>query len=388
MPTFRKINFLRFLSIFTLVFLCFLYSNSQTIADLYENRDFKKLVSYSDKIDSLNGDELYCIGFAFFQLEDDLNAIKMYDAAIEKGNTKDYVFLYKGLALQFDGQLSNARKNYHLAIAANPKGQKNYTELGNSFYHERKLDSALYYFQIARDQSFELGQPYYMVPHIYQLQSNYEKAIEEYYKSAGLIDKKDPFYSDITKQVAILEYTVTKNYKKCAEVLEKYIALNPDDFLSYETLIKALNASEQYKKANEYFELLRIAHNEEKLDAGAQKYGNITFANTEWNGRRVVVVKYFKEPTEMLDVIYKVLLLDEKGEDVERRLITEKTVQLEKNGPKHLLCERENDGDHITYSYGWKTDEISLEELLEACFKVFEGEIKVGASSTIKSKKD
>lgn len=374
------------LILFSFLLVPFL-SKAQSIQDLFEQRDFKTLTSYANKVDSLNGQELYCVGFAFFQLEDDKSAIKIYDAAIKKGNKADYVYLYRGLALMFNGQVKKARENYHLAIAANPNGQKNYTELANSFYHERQLDSALYYFGKAREQKFELGQPYYMLPHIYQLQSSYEKATEEYHKSSELIDKNDPYYSDILKQLAILEYTVTKDYQKCAEALEKYIAINPEDYLSYETLIKALNASKQYEKADRYFEVLRKAYNEEKLDAETQKYGNITFVNTKWNGRRIVVVKYFKEPTEMLDVMYKVLLLDEGGENVERRLITEKTIQLEKNGPKHLLCERKNDGDHITYSYGWKSDEISLEELLTACYKVFEGEIHAGASSTYPKRK-
>ena len=67
---------------------------AQTIEELYNKRDFQSLIKYAENADELNADDLYCVGYAFFQLEDDLNAIKMYDKAIEKGLDEEQINHY------------------------------------------------------------------------------------------------------------------------------------------------------------------------------------------------------------------------------------------------------------------------------------------------------
>ncbi len=354
---------------------------TQTIEQLYNQGKYSDLITYEVKIDSLISMDLYCIGYAFFQLENDKKAIEMYDAALEKGDKSDFIYLYKGLALLYDGQIEKAKTNFHLAIKSNPKGQKNYYELGNVFYNESNMDSALFYFQLARNQDFEFGKPYLMVPHVYHLKNDFDKALEEYYKSAKYFtDKSYESYGEILRHIGILEYAVKHNYTKCAIALKEYVQLNPKDYKTYQTLIKALNAIDEFSEADKYFQMLCDAYDRGELDEGSQKYGNITFAETEWNDKRLLVVKYFKEPVEMLDVMYKVLLLDNSGEKVERRLLVEKTNQLEEGSAKYLLCERENDGDHITYAYGWSTDTIGVDQLINVSIKVFEGKIQAAAS--------
>ncbi|PIQ14766.1 MAG: hypothetical protein COW67_12055, partial [Flavobacteriales bacterium CG18_big_fil_WC_8_21_14_2_50_32_9] len=173
---------------------------SQTIEELYSQRNYKKLIEYSNS-ETLTKEECYYIGYAYFQLEDDKNAIKMYDLAINMGLDDDNIYLYKGLSLRYDKQYNKAIENFRIAVQKNPKRQKNYTELANSFYLTNQYDSALLYFYKAREQEFELGDPYFKIPNIYHIQENFEKALEEYQISASLIDKKDPTYIDLLKNI-------------------------------------------------------------------------------------------------------------------------------------------------------------------------------------------
>ena len=53
----------------------------------------------------------------------------------------DHIYLYKGLSLRYDEQYDKAIDVFKLAIDRNPKGQKNYTELGNTFYFQEKYKS-------------------------------------------------------------------------------------------------------------------------------------------------------------------------------------------------------------------------------------------------------
>jgi hypothetical protein len=49
---------------------------SQTIEELYEQRNFSELIKNANST-TLTKEECFYIGYAYFQLEDDTNALKM-----------------------------------------------------------------------------------------------------------------------------------------------------------------------------------------------------------------------------------------------------------------------------------------------------------------------
>ena len=363
---------------------------AQTVEDLYVKRDFQALVKYSDRADELSEIELYYIGYAFFQLENDSKAIEMYDKAIKKGLDDDNIYLYKGLSLRFDEQYDKAIEKFRIAINRNPSGQKNYTELANSFYFQSELDSALVYFYKARELDFELGDPYLKIPNIYQIREDYKKALEEYQVSASLINKNDPTYIEILMYIGQLEYSVFKNYDKAIISYSKMLSLDPENYDLYPKLIKTYYAKEDYAKGDSLFNILKIEYEKGTLSDAYQKYGNAPIDEFEWNGQIVATYKYFKEPEETLEEMYKIYLLSEDGLSIERTFMTEKTIQLEKKGTKHLLCERGKSGVHHTYPYGWSTDSIDFLSLKKAVINVLNEEVKPSASSNfgVRDKKD
>jgi tetratricopeptide (TPR) repeat protein len=371
----------------SLVLLCsFGFAQSQSIEELYTNHEFKKLTFYADKTDSLTQEEVYCIGYAFFQLENDKKAIEMYDIAIAKGLDADYIYLYKGLSLRYDEQIDASIENFRMAVARDPNDQKNLTELGNAFYFQEKYDSALVYFTKARALEFEIGDPYIKLPNIYHITENFEKALEEYYRSASIIDKSVPTYLGILENIGLLEYTINKNYKKSIAAYAEMINLNPENYDLYPKLIKAYYANEDFKEGDSLISILKNEFDKGGLSGKFKKYGNVPIAEFQWNDQKVAVYKNFKEPTETLDILYKVYLLTPDGKGIERTLMTEKTIQLGENGPKHLLCEREKNGAHHTYSYGWATDNIDYLSLKKAAIAVFDKELTPGASSNFEVK--
>ncbi|MCB0479593.1 MAG: tetratricopeptide repeat protein [Bacteroidetes bacterium] len=368
------------LFLLTLTFFC-LKLHAQTIEELYNQEKFSELISYADKTDSLENEDLYCIGYAFFQLEKDKEAILMYDKAIEKGLDEDYIYLFKGLAQRYDKQFDEAEKSFREAIKRNPLAQKNYTELANCFYAQDQYDTALVYFKRARELDFELGDPYLKIPNIYQIQEKYEEALSEYNISLGMIDQSDPYYYEILMGIGQLEYTFTENYKASAEAYAKVVSDVPEYYPIYTKLIKSYYAAEEYGKGDSLFYILRSAYEKEELPEEMMESGMIGMSQFEWNDRPVLVMRMLKEPSKLLDIKYKVYLLNETGDDIDRMLMTEKTIQLEKDGAKHLLCERGKNGAHYTYSYGWSSDEIEYESLKKASIMVFEKELTPSASS-------
>jgi len=376
-----KQNLMTFLLIFVMTTNAF----SQTIEELYSQRNYKKLIEYSNS-ETLTKEECYYIGYAYFQLEDDKNAIKMYDLAINMGLDDDNIYLYKGLSLRYDKQYNKAIENFRIAVQKNPKRQKNYTELANSFYLTNQYDSALLYFYKAREQEFELGDPYFKIPNIYHIQENFEKALEEYQISASLIDKKDPTYIDLLKNIGLLEYTVKKNYPNSIKAYSKMLSMIPDEYNMYTKLIKAYYANEEYSKGDSIFNILKLKHEKKELPNEMMEIRGETVDEFNWNGQRVSAMKYYKKPEEFAEPIYQFFLIDKSGKKVEKKILTEKT-SAEIDGTKHLLCGIDKEtGTHFTYPIGWKTDEIDYKKLKEYVIMILNGEVKPQASSNFGTK--
>lgn len=259
--------------------------------------NYKELIKFEDKPD-LTKTDCYFIGYAFFQLENDTKAIKMYDKAISLGLDDDYIYLYKGLSLRYDKQYDKAIEAFRTAIARNPQGQKNYTELANTYYYTNRYDSALTYFYKAREQKFELGDPYDKIPNIYHTQEKYDKALEEYYISASLIDKNDPKYIDILKNIGLLEYTHTHNYNKSIIAYSKMLSIIPQEYDLYPKLIKAYYANEQYSKGDSVFNILKTKYDKSELSKDMMDGKSVMVDEITWNGQKVNALSIVKRRKE------------------------------------------------------------------------------------------
>ena len=373
------------MSLKTIIIALLVISNqlihAQSLEELYTTRNYSSLIKYAENSEELSGQELYFVGYAFFQMEDDINAIKMYDYAIKKGLDDDYIHLYKGLSLRYSGKSEQAIESLKLAVERNPKGQVNHTELGNSYYFIEEFDTALIHFQKARELPYEHGDPYIRLPNIYHIQENFEMALKEYKKSANLINKEDPIYIELLKEIGLLEYTVFKNYETSISAYEKVLEQNSIDYNFYPKLIKAYYANEEFEKGDSLINILKVEYENGNLPEELAKYGNIPIAEFEWNKQKVSVYKYLNEPKETLDLMYKIYIISKDGKSVERTLITEKTFQIGEDGVKHLLCERDDSGAHHTYPFGWSTDKIEFKSLQKAVLAVLNEELTPSASS-------
>ncbi|NLA61898.1 MAG: hypothetical protein GX857_01545 [Bacteroidales bacterium] len=366
------------------VILTFLFGivNAQTIEELYKEKNFNELIKFVDNTEELTADQLYYVGYAFFQLENDKKAIEMYDKAIAKGLDDDHIYLYKGLSLRYDEQYDKAIDVFKLAIDRSPKGQKNYTELGNTFYFQEKYDSALVYFYKARELEFEHGDPYFKVPNIYHIQENYNKALEEYYISASLINKEALTYIEILKSIGLLEYTDKMKYDKSIKAYSEVISINPKDYNLYSKLIKAYYAKEDYVKGDSIFNIIKSKYENNELPEEMQEVKGELVDELMWNGQKVSAMKYYKKAQEFAEPIYQFFLIDKTGEEVEKKILTEKTSS-EIVGAKHVLCGIDKEtGTHYTYSIVWDTDEIDYRELKGYVIMILNGEMNPQASSS------
>src|SRR5688572_3242671 len=144
MPKYNPIKYIIVFSLFT-----FLHSFliGQTPTELYNKRDYKALIKLDKKADNLTAEELYMVGFAYFQLANDNKAIEFYDKAISKGLDDGGVHFYKGLSLRYLKKYDEALKEIELSLKSEPTNQEYMNEKGMVYYSQNQFDKALEIFE-------------------------------------------------------------------------------------------------------------------------------------------------------------------------------------------------------------------------------------------------
>ncbi len=378
---------MKYLITLTFIILFFSFSFGQTATELYDNRDYKSLVKLEKDEAKLTPDELYMVGFAFFRLEDDNKAIEFYDKAIAKGLDNGSIYFYKGLSLCYQKKYDEALKQINLSLQREPTNQEFMNQKGEIYRYLKQEDKALEYYEQAIKLPNTFGEPFFWIAYIYHGKQNYKKALDLYYIALDSVPQTNSYYLTTLESIGQLEYSHTKDYVKSAKAYAQAIQIDKDNYELYYKLIKSYNAAKEYVRADSIFELVKIAYENGKLPKEDMEIKTIAIAQFEWNGQKAAIRKSLIEPKKSLDIFYKVFLLNKDGDKVERRFLVEKTTQFKKNGSKYLLCEQDKkNGDHITYPYGWSSDDIPLDDLEKAIKLVLDGKMTYGAKSNFGKK--
>ena len=353
---------------------------SQTIKERFDQEQYDAVVAMAEQADSLSGEELYYAGQAFFYLENDDKALEYYDRALESGFQTADVYFYKGLSYRWKGDFVEAIECYNKALALQPEAQTVMSEKALVFYHADVLDSAYHCAVEASKMPYELGIPYYLVPHILHIREDFTGALQGFYEGLKVIEPGDSYYFRTLMDVGQIEYTINRDFEKSARAYAAALTVDPQNYFIHPKLIKAYYGSKNYAAGDRIFQLMKTGYDQGALPEEFMEFGNLPIDEFEWNGQVVAVYRNFKSPEQPLDAIYKIFLLTPEKDNIERLLLTEQTIQLP-DGPKHLLCEEKEDGAHLTYPHGWDSDDIDYDDLKEAAIQVFEGKMKPAASS-------
>jgi tetratricopeptide (TPR) repeat protein len=203
-----------------------------------------------------------------------------------------------------------------------------------------------------------------------------------YYEAEKNLPENNNNYFTTLVTIGQLEFTFNKDFNKSIIAYEKAIQLDNENYEIYYKLMKSCNAAKEFTKADSLFKIVKEAYKNKKLPKADMEFKAVSIAQFEWDGQFATIIKSLEDAKEILDITYKVFLLNKQGDKVERRFVVEKTIQVEKDGVNFLLCEQDKKtGEHITFPYGWKEDNITTDELEKAVKLVLDGKIKQVASS-------
>ncbi len=378
---------MKYLIIFSLVILGFYPMYGQTPLEFYQKKDYQALIKLETQATKLTAEELYMVGYAFFQLENDGKAVEFYDKAIAKGLNDGTVHFYKGLALRYSNQYDKALKEIEISLQKEPTNQEYMNEKGMVFYAQDQFDKALEVFEIAKNLPNTFPEPYYWIAKIHQGKKDFAKALSNYYQAIKYLSKESRYHFIALTNIAFLETNINKDHKKASRAYLAALLINNEDYEIHYNLLKSFNANKEYVRADSMFATLKVAFEKKLLPKEDIEIKSISVAQFEWNGQKAVIIRSFIDPKDVLDISYKVFLLDKVSNKVERRFVVEKTVQIGEKGLKHLLCEQDKKtGGHITYPYGWTTDNIPVADIQKAVIAVLDNKIKKAASSNFGDK--
>lgn len=373
---------MKYILTLALASLAYFSSFSQTATELYNKKNYDALVRLESDASNLSAKELYMVGYAFFRKENDQKAIEFYDKAIQKGLNDGAIHFYKGLSLRYLKKYNDALVEIDKSLQLEPQNQEFMNEKGMVYYDQSDYDKALQVFEAAKKLPNTFPEPFFWVARIYQEKKEYKKALNAYYEAKKNLPVSNSHYYNTLTAIGVLEYLETKDYQKSARAYEEAIGMKKENYELYYKLMKSYNAAKDYKRADSLFLVVKDAFAKGKLPKDDMEIKSVSIAQFEWKGQIATIRKSLVDAENMLDISYKVFVMNEKGDEIERRFVVEKTVQLEDDGLRYLLCEQDKKtGRHITYPYGWKEDNIPVDELEKSVKLVLNGKMQAGASS-------
>ncbi len=179
---------------FFYILLCTTINGQTSIAELYHNEDYKSLSKFEDKDSSLNGEELYMVGYAFYRLEKDDKAIEFYDKAIAKGFDNGIPHFYKSVSLTYLKKYEEASKEIDMALQKEPNNQEYMNQKGLIYKSKGLEDKALDYFEEATRYPNTYGEPFFWVAYIYHGKQVFENALKLYCVAADKVPKFNNYY--------------------------------------------------------------------------------------------------------------------------------------------------------------------------------------------------
>ncbi|MGY6562413.1 MAG: tetratricopeptide repeat protein [Luteibaculaceae bacterium] len=369
------------------LFFCFTISfvQAQTVEELFNSRDLDAIIVYAAS-DSLDKDDLFLVGGAYFEKQLYRDAIETFTKAIRSGLDTDYVYYYRGISSFYLDDHLNAISDLKKAIKAKPERQRNISQLGLVYLDKGNEKQAIKYFNKAREKSYEVSDPYVYLPAIYEEKGDFKNMKRELSKSVALIDKSDEYFSILSLRLGQQQLLDEKKSSKAEKTFTAVIQnqTTPQKYLYFRWLSAALIKQGKFDTSDSLFTILKREFEANNLPESIQENEGDIIDIFNWNDKSIYAFKSFVEPKAFADSYFKFYVYNTASEDLEMLILTEKTAA-EIDEINHLLCGKNFlSNRRFTYPVGWSTtSEIEYAKLKNLVFEILNKNIQFAASSEL-----
>ena len=368
---------------FILTILLYSFSYGQTdlsdnFKELYKQKQYDEIIKYKPKKgEELTAKAYYYLAMSYYMKQQDDNALKYFDIAINKGSVDHDMYFYKGMTLYYKGKYQESLPYFDKAIEMLPNEPDFFGGKGEVFYALNQKDSALYYFAKAIPLPKCKIRIFLLAGELYQDNKDIPNALNTYEVALNKMDKTSKDYQTTLFNVGLMSQ-LAGNIEKAKDIFEQVLLIYPDDYHCMAKLIQTYYSLDQIDKVKPYREKLYEAHKKKKLpDAMKDMF---CFDQFIWNGKRVMAFENFDEPDDFMFVKHHFYIMDDNGK-IAYRIDSESSVAIRMNGSKnkYVLCLVKGES-HFTYWQYVFNDSYKYPELKTAVLDILNDNVKPSAS--------
>lgn len=202
--------------------------NNEVIEELsslyFNNRQFQKAIELVQQCNTCNNSDRI-LGISNYNLEDYSKAEKYLKLALtENDKDADVIYTLGKTYLELENE-KEAIPLFQQAIALKPSNNQWMYDLGLIYYSQNDFKNALKYFEIAADSGYNKSNDFYENYGFAQL---YNGNTEDGIKTLNIILERKPNNKELINNMAHAMYD-TKNYKEALEYFKKLLDINPKD---------------------------------------------------------------------------------------------------------------------------------------------------------------
>jgi len=279
----------------------------------YDNADYDQVIKFKkSKTDQLQAKALYYKAMAYYMTEDDQNALRLMNMAIEKGPIDHDMFYYKAMTLAYMEKFEEAIPNFDKAISLLPTEPSFYSSKGQAYYHLSELDSARKYYKLALDLDSTDPDVYVALGTISLELSAYHGGIEAFQTALSLMKLNTTEHQNCSFNIALAQQL--GNLPEEAKLtLRKHLVHYPDDYSAVSKLIQIHYSLDEIDETDTLRSLLGEAYKSGSLPSHMSEM--YCFDQFDWNSRRIFAFESYEDyKNEILIWKHKFLVLDSVGE--------------------------------------------------------------------------
>lgn len=221
----------------------------------------------------LDAREAYKAGLAYKQAANYQEALNSFTRAVSINKNFDSAYAEIGTLYFGSGNIDLSIANYKKALSINPnltpalvgmgKVYRDAMKTTDTAVNNRRLDSAIYFFNAAEKMDKNDKEIYYALAWIYNARQEYEKAIPNAIRSLEIDNLYKPAYGELGHA-----YRALKKYTECIEQLKKNLAVSVMDVALLYSGFCYIELKDKQGAMQQYEGLLKV---NEKMAAGLKK---------------------------------------------------------------------------------------------------------------------
>ncbi len=290
---------------------------------LFKSKQWAELAAMKSDTKRLSGKDLYRIGQACMHVKMDTAAIRMFNAAINKG--------YKSGDLYYHlGQSYNANKQYNHAIQALDNAlflvheRKPYLlEKAASWYAMQKPDSALATYRYVQKLYPKNQFSAYMVCLVLHEMEKYNQCLKCYYKALYKFLDHNKYYRLSVESIARIEWHENKRYDKAEKAVLKLVKAYPKNYEYRMWLVQLYHIQNIFDAADSVNNTIMLAYTNSALSSKFYKKGNYQIDAYPLPEFYIEVYQWFRPKKD--SIYYTVFVFNPAAENLLAKLEVLKT---------------------------------------------------------------